>query len=772
MKIDLKIMDNNMKYVFGLFIFLMFITVAGAQDNSKTAAITGKVTDQMTKKTLPGITVTIEGTETGTFTDINGQFKIEGIKSGTYTLKFTGIGYNAYIKADVLVTYAKPVEIEVELAAKSVELDGVVVQGSYFNTNYESITSTQVLNGDEIRRTPGAQEDVIRATALLPGVAVTSAGRNDLLVRGGAPFENLFIVDNIEIPNINHFGSQGATGGPLSLINIDFVKDVEFSSGGFGAKYGDKVSSITNITLRKGNTQRFSGEANLSATGFGLLAEGPIGEKGSYLLNARRSYLDFIFKAAGFGFIPQYWDFSGKFNYSIDNDNELSFLTIGALDDVALNNDDLDKRYTNSRVAIPEQNQYFSGLTWKRIFDKGFATLTLGRSFSYFNTAQSDSLLNTVFKNESYEGTTSLALNADFQLSDRMNLMFGNTVKYASLLDYDILIPDSMRTDENGTGRELHVDTNFSAVTNSTYASLTTAVSQFKFTAGARLDYYGFMDDKLFISPRASAVFYVNEVSSLLFSTGLYYQSPSFIWLVGDPDQNLKPIRAEQYVLGYEHTPLKDVKVQLEVFYKKYSNYPARVFRPQAVLAPAGFEDISSDIPYGLEKLSSEAEGYSYGAELFIQKKMSEIPLYGLFSFTYSQAKFKGLDGIERYGAYDTRIIMNLSAGYRPWENWEFAMKFRIATGLPTTPYLSDYSGRLDYTQYNDGERLPLFHQLDFRVDKRWELGSYYMITYIDIQNIYNRKNVSGVRWDYRDMQEEYRESFGVLPSIGVTFYF
>ena len=348
--------------------------------------------------------------------------------------------------------------MRVELVEKVIELEGAEVKGTYFPKKIQTVTSTQTFNSEDIRRAPGVQEDVIRATALLPGVGVTAAGRNDLLVRGGAPFENLFIVDNIEVPNINHFGSQGASGGPLSLINIDFVRNVEFSSGGFGAKYGDKVSSMTNITLRKGNDQRFAGEVNLSATGAGLILEGPVGDKGTYLFNVRRSYLDFIFDAAGFSFIPQYWDLSTKVSYDLDQNNKFSFVMIGALDDVKLNNDELDDRYDNSRVAVPNQKQYFSGLTWKHLFGNGFATVTLGRSFVYFDTFQNDSLLNRIFQNNSYEGETSLKTDFDFQLMKGMELSFGNQIKFASKLEYDIMIPGYMRLDNNGSPAALQVD--------------------------------------------------------------------------------------------------------------------------------------------------------------------------------------------------------------------------------------------------------------------------------------------------------------------------
>jgi len=253
-------------------------------------------------------------------------------------------------------------------------------------------------------------------------------------------------------------------------------------------------------------------------------------------------------------------------------------------------------------------------------------------------------------------------------------------------------------------------------------------------------------------------------------SAGRYYQSPSYIWLVDKQNTDLQPMKADQIVLGYAHTPLQDVKVQLEVFYKFYDNYPARVYRPQAVLAPSGFDDISYDIPFGLEPLSMSAEGISRGFELFIQKKLSSIPLYGLFSFTLSESKFTSLDGKQRPSGYDSRIITNLALGYRFNEKWEVSTKFRLATGVPTTPFTS--TGQRDFTRYNEGERLPVFHALDLRVDRRWQWNNYSLITYIDIQNIYANKNVSNVRWNPRLGVAEYNESIGILPTIGVSLVF
>lgn len=758
----------QLRLIYALLTFFLLLNILNAAE--QTGAITGRITSKMTQQPLPGVTVRLMNTNLGAISQTNGNFRIENVPVGINQIQFSSIGYETYVQTDIAVGSGRPVFLEIELVEKVIELEGAEVRASYFVKRIESVTSTQSFSFEEIRRSPGVQEDVIRATALLPGVNVTGAGRNDLIVRGGAPFENLFIVDNIEVDNINHFGSQGSTGGPLSMINLDFVRNVDFSSGGFGAKYGDKTSSLTNITLRNGSEEQFGGKATISASQFGLNLEGPIADDGSWFFSARRSYLDFIFQAAGFGFVPQYWDFQGKANYRLDSKNQLTYLFVTALNNVKLNNEDDDKRFKNSQVAVPDQYRNFSGLTWRHLFKDGFATVTLGNAYTRFSTFQNDSNLVEIFRNESKEGELILKTDLDFQLGSKTELTFGNQLKYGAILEYDILIPGFLRIDNNGNEQPLAIDTSFTSVKNGTYFSLSSAIGHHRFTIGGRMDYYNFTDEELYFSPRLSYIYTLNELSSFVFSVGRFYQSPSYIWLLGDPNNKLKAIRADQVVIGYAHTPLQDVKVQLEVFYKDYANYPGRVYRPQAVLSPSGFDDITSDIPFGLEPLSNSATGRSRGIELFIQKKFSEIPIYGLLSATYSESDFVALDGFERPGAYDSRFIFNISAGWRINSHWEVSSKFRLATGVPTTPFLP--TGSRDFIRYNEGERLPLYHSLDIRADRRWNFSSTNLIFYIDIQNVYARKNVSGVRWNARDQVSEYQESFGILPTIGVSLEF
>ncbi len=763
-----------MKKIFVIFAFiLLFLSISNIYAQEKTGSIVGNVVDRSTQKPLTGVTVFVLNTQLGAITDSEGNFKIEKVPLGIQSVRFTYLGYETFVSSNVSVTSGRPVDLEIQLTQSIIELEGAEVKASFFPKKIETATSTQSLNSEDIRRAPGVQEDVVRATALLPGVNVTAAGRNDLIVRGGAPFENLFVVDGLEVSNINHFGSQGSTGGPLSIINLDFVRNVEFSAGGFASNYGDKLSSLTNITLRKGNEDKFGGKVNLSATGFGVNLEGPVGDMGSYFFSVRRSYLDLLFNLAGFAFIPQYWDYQGKLHLKIDEKNIIDFITVSAVDDVKLNNDSRDNILDNTQIAVPNQYQNFSGITWKHLLENGFTNVTFGTDYTRFSTFQNDSNLVEIFRNDSKEGEFQLRTELVYLFENKTELRVGNQAKFGAFIDYDVLIPGYLRQDQNGVPQPLEKDTSFNSIKNGTYVNFTLPIGNHRLTAGGRMDYYNYTKDNLFFSPRMSFIYFLNPVSSIALSAGRYYQSPSFIWNIGGSD-DLNPMIADQVVLGYDHTPLQDVKVQVEVYYKWYQNYPARLYRPMAVLAPAGFDNIRSDIPYGLEPLSNDGIGFSRGAELFIQKKLSDIPIYGLFSLSYSETKFKSLDDEWRYGAFDSRWVMNLATGWRINPLWEVSGKFRMATGVPSTPYITEgpNAGSLDFSQYNEGGRLPFFHQLDVRVDKRWNWNNFTLITYIDIQNLYGQENVSGLNYNPITQEQEYSTTIGILPSVGISVDF
>jgi len=752
-----------------------FLRAAAQEPQGRVA---GRVVNATTQQPIQGAVVQLEGTALSTMSDATGSFDLPVVPPGVYSLSTRAVGFAPYVMSDVVVGSGKPLTVRVELAPQAIRLEALEVGPSYFQPPIQAAVSTQELGAEDVRRAPGAQEDVVRAVALLPGVAVTAAGRNDLIVRGGAPYENLFVVDGIEVPNINHFGSQGSTGGPLSLINIDLVQDVAFSSGGLAAKWGDRTASFTNITLREGGDVP-SGELNLSATGFGAILEGPLGGNGSFLLSARRSYLDLLFKAAGFSFVPAYWDFQLKTSNRIDDANRISFLGIGALNSVDFFNETADNRYDNSRIVSPEQNQYFAGLVWEHLLERGLLTVTLGRTSTRFRSLQRDSLVppNDVLRSYSTEGENSLRADLILDPTPRLELDVGSMTKFASTLDYDVFLSGSLRLDQNNVPRPLNADTSFTAFRTAAYAEARYWVtSAARVSVGLRGNYYGFLAHALRLAPRVGLRLEPAAATAVTLSYSRTYQAPSYIWLVGDPANadSLGPFHADQAVVGIEHSLREDLKLQVETYYKVYGDYPARIFRPQAVLAPSGFEDATTDIPFGLEPLDNAGTGRAYGVELFLQKRLSSVPVYGLASIAVSRSEFKAIDGITRAGAYDGRVIANVLAGWRINTGWEVSGKFRLATGLPTTPYIDSgpEAGRLDFTRYNAGPRLPTFHALDVRVDRRWSFRGWQLDVYVDVQNVYGHKNVSQYVWNPRTGEVEPNDSLGILPSIGVNVEF
>lgn len=757
------------KKIFFLF-FLLPILIWGNEESK--GKITGKVVDETSREPIPGVNVTIIGTNIGTATDLNGNFEINGISFGMYQVKFSSVGYSTVVKTDVVVSSAKPTDLMVYLVESTIEFESINVKANYFMQDPSEIGSIANFSYEEIRRAPGGFEDVIRALSVLPGVAQTSAGRNDLVVRGGAPSENLYIVDGFVVPNINHFGTQGATGGPISYINLDFVRETTFSTGGFSTLYGDKLSSVLSIDLRDGRKDKLGGKATISASQFGLNAEGPIGDKGNFLFSARRSYLDFIFDAAGFNFVPEYYDVLSKVNYDINSKDKISFLFVSAFDRVKFNNKTAEDRYDNSRILGSNQNSYLTGISYRKLIPNGFYTISLSRNFTDYDSAQRDSLLNPIFLNKSREGENELKGDLVLKLSKTSELNFGSSLKLIKF-SADIKLPSFITTfGEALSISSVNTKTNF--LKYNIYTQLNQVLfNKLRMNVGARLDYFNGIEAKYNFNPRISFSYSISDLANMNLSIGSYSQSPSYIWLAAIPsNKELKAVKVNQIVLGYERNLDEDLRLKLEAFTKQYSDYPTSVIRPYLVLANTGAGYTGSEdnfSSFGFEPLVSKGKGNVNGLELSLQKKSSEVPHYGIISITYSKARFTGLDGIERDGTYDQRLIINASGGYRFNEKWEVSGKFKFATGNPYTPFNDD--GTQSVINYNS-KRFKSFHSVDLRVDRRWEFDGWNLITYLDIQNIYNNKNTNIIRWDYRKNKVAENNSIGILPSIGVSVEF
>ena len=760
----------TMKYI--ILYFLTFLFVQNLSANSS-GEISGKVVDKFTQQPVADVLVEIPVLNLKTGSNENGSFKFSDVPTGTYFIKFYSVGYRPFSLSDVVVATGEPVVLYIELDI--VQTDEIVVQSEIFSKPSDISTSFKSLNYEEIRRSPGGFEDIGRVIQTLPGVAFVNDGRNDLIVRGGAPTENLFLVDNAPVPNINHFGSQGATGGPVSIIDLTFIREANFITGGFSAKYGDKLSSVLDIKLREGNRQKFMADIDLSATGFGTVLEGPIGskEKGSWLFSAKRSYLDFVFSAVGFGFIPEYTSFQFKGVYDISKNVSLIVNAIGNIDKVRFNNDKLDNKQKNENILTDDQWGYVNSFEVKVLTSRSsYALFSLSRNYTNFSYSGRNANFEETFKNNSVEGETQVASEYYWMPMKSTQFSFGAGAKLINFVNEIKSQADTLYYTNPGQviipGVDINADNN--SIKAYSYAQITQKVfDRLKINLGLRYDYFGYIEKKNYVSPRVSATYNITSRLNLNLSYGIFYQSPSYIWLITNPsNRNLEDIRANHYVAGIEYMFTDDLKATVEVYQKDYSKDPVSTLRPYYILANNG-GDYPKPENFSLEPLISAGVGYARGIEFYLQKALTD-KLFGTVNLSLFEAKYTSLDGIERASDYDNKFIFIINGGYLFGKGWQASSKFRFVGGRPYTP-INPNNGIQEISLYNNA-RYPDYYSLDVRVDKRWDFSKWSLVTYVDIQNITGRKNITNYQWDKYNNNIRVSESIGVFPTIGVNAMF
>ena len=559
--------------------------VARGQERSSGGTIVGSVRDQVTHQPLAGVNIVAVGTTLGGYSSDKGEFQVKGIPAGTYNLRATLIGYTTLIKTDVVVSEGKKTQLLIELAETVVQFQGVTVQADYFARPQELATSSHTLGYEEVRRSPGAAGDVSRVMYALPGVVFSSDLRNDLIVRGGSPTENLTLVDNIEIPNINHFATQGASGGPIGMVNTEFIRDVTFLTGGFPAKYGDRLSSVMEVELREGNRERLAGKFNLNAAGAGLIGEGPIDSNSSWMFSARRSYLELLLRNLNFSgitIIPAFSDFQGKAVYNLGANDRLSLLGIGGIDEVHFENVKKENTGANSDLSGIDnvknnQYQYLLGGTWKHLWgSSGYSFVTISNNLNHYFTDIDDSLGNKTYRNESNEAEYAARIDVSFHLSKDQQFSFGAGAKLIDVRHDIFLKADTSRWANRQVGSGIFPELQYVKTIASNklwaYAQFTQWLfSRLSITPGVRFDDFGYVENGFTFSPRLALRYYISERTSLNASVGRYFQTPAYIWLTTD-DRNIKllPLRADHYIVGLEHLIQDDFRFTVDLYRKEY----------------------------------------------------------------------------------------------------------------------------------------------------------------------------------------------------------
>lgn len=745
-------------------VFLLFGPSVFAQIQG---TINGVVKDKNTEEILVGATLTFSGNSIiNTVSDENGNFSVQ-LPVGKYNLETSYLGYTPFILYNINLSSGNAQILEIEMEPKSQELQEVVINTgkSVRATDMVTPLATQKLTAEEIKVNPGGNFDVSKVIQVLPGVAGgTTPNRNDIIVRGGGPSENVYYLDGIEIPVLNHFQTQGASGGATGILNVSFIQDVQLTSSAFNAKYDNALASTIVIKQRNGNPNHLSGNLRLSGTEFAAMLEGPLGKNTTFMASARRSYLQFLFKLLDLPIRPDYHDFQYKVNHKINSKTELTFIGIGAIDHFELavpKKSDANTAYINRANPLIDQWNYTVGTTMKRLVNDGYFTVALSRNM-FFNGA--DRYENNASKSghplyslESHETENKLRFDMN-KFTDGWKYSYGLDAQYAKY-DADIF----------NTVKEEVKDNDGNTISPAITFSSNSAIDFFKLGAYGQVAKY-FFDDRFLVSggiradlntytksgldllrtlsPRASLSYRINNGWNISASVGSYFKLPVYTML-GYKDRNgnlankdLEYTNSIHYTLGTEFVPRNDLRFTLEAFYKDYRNYPI------SLTSGISFANIGTDYSaVGSDTYTSAGRGRVYGIEAYGQQKLMNRLFY-VASATIYKSEFSGADHQFRPSTWDYGFIVSATFGYQFKKNWDIGLKYRIAGGQPYTPfdmaastatYLTTGTGVYDYAQLNN-KRLPVFNQLDLRVDKKFNFKKVSLDVFADFQNILSYK--------------------------------
>ncbi len=735
-----------------LFLLISLLTFA------QNAVLTGKVVDATNNKPLPFVNVLVSGTTMGTVTDENGHFVIQNLYAGFVRVEASFVGYKKAVSAEIEVSRANSAFIEIKMELSQSEIEEVTVTASPFRKTAESPVSLRSIGIGEIEKSPGANRDISKVIQSFPGVQSTPAYRNDIIIRGGGPSESRFYLDGVEVPFINHFATQGASGGPVGILNADFIREVNFYSGAFPANRGNALSGVMEFSQIDGNEEKLNVQGTLGASEIAATFDGPIGEKTNFVFSVRRSYLQFLFSVLELPFLPNFTDTQFKLRTRFNKKNELTIIGLGANDIFELNEDienpDDEQKYILSELPVNEQWNYTVGAVYKHFRENSYQTFVASRS--HLNNSSYKYLDN----DDSSEDNKILDYNSEeienklrFENTSRFNGFKLNAGANLDLVNY-----------KNDTEQQryyydevvnINYSTNLDLVKYGLFAQISKTVlnERLALSFGLRTDgnnYSSSMNNLLEqLSPRFSASYSLTDRWSLNFNTGRYYQLPAYTTLGYKEDDvfinkqnNLKYIAVNHFIGGLEFRPKPSVQLTAETFLKAYSDYP---FSVNDLISLANKGDDYGVV--GDEEVISSSEGRAYGAEFHARINSNSGFNFNL-SYTVVRSEFKNANGTYIPSSWDSKHLLTITSTKDLKRNWRVGGRWRFVGGLPYTPWDLETSSQIEawnltggpYLYYSklNTERFSPFHQLDIRIDKSYYWEKLTAKFYIDIQNFYN----------------------------------
>ncbi|MBN2362918.1 TonB-dependent receptor [candidate division WOR-3 bacterium] len=783
-------------------IFLLIIFAAGAV--SAAVSISGKVIDTHTHQPVIGASVAVFDIDgnilTGVIAGTDGSYSIEGLSVGSYNLRAMRMGYKTLFKSRISVRPNITTYVDFELEEELIQMEGITVRPKFFEKPEDAVVSTRSMDFEEIISQPGGVYDVQRAVQALPAVVSGSDQNNEIIVRGGNYGENLFLIDNMEMLNPNHFGWQGTGGGPVSVINTDFIRSIDFMAGAFPARYGDKASSVLDITLREGARDKMHYKFDMSMAGAGGTVEGPLGN-GSFLLSAHRSFLSLIASSFGLTAVPHYYNVHFKAVYDLSYTRKLTFLGIYGKDWIRIeSSDEADEEiYDDIKTIEAISDQYTVGASLKSLYSLGYYNLTLSRTYSTWNHDIIDTLDRRYLFNDSDEGENTAKFDLNINFARHTKLAVGAFAKNV-IFHYETWArPDTLFIyDSSGNIVDttdyitvIDVDEEADSWKYGGYVQLRHDAGSFlTLGLGLRYDKFDYTEFDC-ISPRLSLTFHLTPATDLNAAYGIHYQSPQWYELAFDPQNHfLKSKYTEQAVVGIEHLFADDIKITVEGYYKHYRDVP--IDRSSTTSDPNDWDGV----------FINEGEGYAKGIEFFLQKKVMKN-FWGTISYSYSVARaFDPRDNDREYSwDFDYGNVFTVIAGYKkdfmkdswyrnfsktllykiisflpfvPADESGYTLKYRYLGGKPYTPVTYHPEWRrwvTDPNQLYNSARVAPYQRFDIMLSNRWYFKSWNLVYYFEVENLFNHPNV----WDYYYAEDGDVESvyqMGRMVVGGVVFEF
>ncbi len=768
--------------------FLVTLLSSFASAQQLTNTVKGKVIDKDSRQLMMGVNILLLNSNPlrGASTDENGDFKIEDVPVGRQSLKFSYVGYDDAVVSEILVISAKELLLNMEMQEKVTNMKDVQIiaqkDKSKANNDFAPI-SARSFSAEEMNRYAGTQNDPARMAQSFAGVVTANDENNQIVVRGNSPRGLLWRMEGVEIPNPNHFaGSEGSTGGGVSILSSNMLTNTDFYSGAFAAEYGNALSGVFDVNFRKGNTEKWEFTLKAGVLGAEANIEGPFSKKykGSYLINYRYSTLD-LFALMGFDIggsvTPKYQDVNFNFFFPTKKAGNFTLFGIGGISSLG----NTAKRDTAKWEKISDKSEFTQkqwlgviGISHLYLLKDNKTYIKSVASYSYTNSGNTDDTLDYDFKKfdisnqkfiyRIFRATSILNTKLNARNTIRIGIIYSNTDYKLYSQEYSYL-NQRVETQVNNSGNTSMLQA---------YTQWKHRFSeQFQLNSGVHF-LFSFLNNKFYIEPRMSAEYKVTEKQTLSFGVGLHsrvdavstyvsYQSQNKL-----PNKNLDFSRALHAVAGYNFSFYKDFRLKTEIYFQYLFNVPIGADAANKTFSILNYDDGFVNIP-----LKSKGKGYNYGLELTVEKFFSKNYFF-MFTTSLFNSKYKGADSEWRNTTYNVNYVLNALGGKEfvvgkkknniiginakiIWRGGNRVTPVDLAKSIAAneTVYLTDKA----FT-----EKLPDYFRIDFGASFRRNRKKYSWVFSFDAQNMINRNNVAARIYNPETQMIETKTNLGIVP--------